>query len=98
MTPSYCEAENIHGMTPYCMTAKYIQPAIKRSTGVAPEMHLMGMYFTFTFAKQANKLEPTLTLNLRGDVKNRGASGPKKGHVNVSDNKTLQKEKNYQTF
>ena len=43
-------------------------PAAKRSASVAPRGESWGMYITFASAKIANKAEPTLALNPRGDV------------------------------
>ena len=49
--------------------------------------------------RNANKTEPTLSLKPRGDVTRnpkRGTSGPKIGHVNVSDIKNFKKKQKQQ--
>ena len=51
-------------------------PAAKRSANVAPEVGSWGMYITLASAKKANKAEPTLALNPRGDV----TRNPKQGY------------------
>ena len=55
------------------------------------------MYTKFAFAMQIRQ-NPLWLWNLEEtspEIQNRGTSGPKIGHVNVSDKKNLKKKKNH---
>ena len=63
-------------------------PAVKMSAGVAPEVVLGKCTLHLPLQKKVNKAEPTLALKPREtspEIQNRGTSGPKIGHVYVSD-------------
>ena len=68
--------------------------SVKRLAMCSTRGGFQGMYITFT-SINANKAEPTLALNPRGDITRnpkQGTNGPKIGHVNVSDKKKFKKE------
>ena len=62
-------------------------PAAKRLASVAPEVDLRECTLHSPLQK-ANKAEPTLALNPKGDapeIQSRGTSGTKKGHVSAKN-------------
>ena len=65
--------------------------ALYTSIGVTPEVNLREC-ISHMPPQSLNKAEPTLALKPRGDVQNRGISGPTNGHVSNKYFKKIKKK------